>query len=86
MRRQALVWPSAVICGSQAMASACRKVSTVLFAIAVSVYEGISTGMGLGLSFVTVILEHHSAMLAIDSQPLKGALLRLSFPLAANTS
>jgi signal transduction histidine kinase len=47
-----------------------------------AVYEGNSTGMGLGLSFVTVILEHHRAMLEIESQPLEGAVFRVSFPLA----
>jgi signal transduction histidine kinase len=45
-----------------------------------AIYEGNSTGMGLGLSFVMVILEHHRAALVIESQPLKGALFRLSFP------
>jgi signal transduction histidine kinase len=45
-----------------------------------AIYEGNSTGMGLGLSFVTVILEHHGATLEIISEPLEGALLRISFP------
>jgi signal transduction histidine kinase len=48
-----------------------------------AIYEGISTGMGLGLSFVVVILEHHRATLDIESQPLKGALFRASFPVAS---
>jgi signal transduction histidine kinase len=47
-----------------------------------AIYEGNSTGMGLGLSFVTVILEHHRATLDIESQPLEGATFRVSFPLA----
>jgi signal transduction histidine kinase len=47
-----------------------------------AVYEGNSTGMGLGLSFVVVILEHHRARLEIESEPLRGALFRASFPLA----
>jgi signal transduction histidine kinase len=47
-----------------------------------AIYEGHSTGMGLGLSFVTSILEHHGAPLEIDSQPLQGATLRASFRLA----
>jgi signal transduction histidine kinase len=47
-----------------------------------AIYEGHSTGMGLGLSFVTAILEHHGAQLEIASEPLKGALFRASFPLA----
>jgi signal transduction histidine kinase len=46
-----------------------------------AVYEGNTTGMGLGLSFVVVILEHHGATLEIESEPLKGALFRASFPL-----
>jgi signal transduction histidine kinase len=46
-----------------------------------AVYEGNTTGMGLGLSFVVVILEHHQATLEIESQPLHGALFRASFPL-----
>jgi signal transduction histidine kinase len=47
-----------------------------------AIYEGNSTGMGLGLSFVMVILEHHRTTLEIDSQPLQGAVFRASFPLA----
>jgi signal transduction histidine kinase len=47
-----------------------------------ALYEGHSTGMGLGLSFVTVILEHHRAELAINSAPLRGTTFRVSFPLA----
>jgi signal transduction histidine kinase len=47
-----------------------------------AMYEGHSTGMGLGLSFVVVILEHHEAPLEIESQPLRGATFRTRFPLA----
>jgi two-component system, cell cycle sensor histidine kinase and response regulator CckA len=47
-----------------------------------ALYEGYSAGMGLGLSFVAVVLEHHGATLEIESEPLKGALFRLRFPLA----
>ena len=47
-----------------------------------ALYEGHSTGMGLGLSFVVAILEHHRATLEIDSEPLQGAMFRVSFPLA----
>ncbi len=47
-----------------------------------AVYEGNTTGMGLGLSFVVVILEHHRAALEIESSPLQGAMFRVSFPLA----
>ena len=47
-----------------------------------AIYEGNSTGMGLGLSFVLAILEHHHASLDIASAPLQGATMRVSFPLA----
>src|SRR5206468_98466 len=49
-----------------------------------AIYEGNSTGMGLGLSFVMVILEHHRATLEIESQPLLGAVFRVGFPLAVS--
>jgi signal transduction histidine kinase len=39
--------------------------------------------MGLGLSFVSVILEHHRAEMTIESEPLQGALFRVSLPLAS---
>jgi signal transduction histidine kinase len=48
-----------------------------------AIYEGNNTGMGLGLSFVAVILEHHHATLVIDSQPRQGARFRIQFPAAA---
>jgi signal transduction histidine kinase len=48
-----------------------------------AIYEGHSTGMGLGLSFVTSILEHHGVPLEIESEPLRGATFRASFRLAA---
>jgi signal transduction histidine kinase len=47
-----------------------------------ALYEGYSAGMGLGLSFVAVVLEHHRAELAIISEPLRGATFRVRFPLA----
>ena len=47
-----------------------------------ALFAGLSAGMGLGLSFVTVILAHHGATLAIDSAPLQGATFRVSFPRA----
>lgn len=47
-----------------------------------ALYEGYNAGMGLGLSFVAVVLEHHGATLEIESEPLRGALFRLRFPLA----
>jgi signal transduction histidine kinase len=51
-----------------------------------AVYEGNTTGMGLGLSFVVAVLENHQATLEIESAPLHGALLRVSFPLAATSA
>jgi signal transduction histidine kinase len=47
-----------------------------------ALYEGYNAGMGLGLSFVVVVLEHHGANLQIESRPRQGATFRLSFPLA----
>jgi signal transduction histidine kinase len=47
-----------------------------------ALYEGYNAGMGLGLSFVAVVLDHHEAALEIESEPLRGALFRLRFPLA----
>jgi signal transduction histidine kinase len=47
-----------------------------------AIYEGNTTGMGLGLSFVSVILEHHRAEWDIESEPLQGALFRIRLPLA----
>jgi signal transduction histidine kinase len=47
-----------------------------------ALYEGHSTGMGLGLSFVVAILEHHHARLEVESEPLRGTTFRLSFPAA----
>ena len=43
-------------------------------------YEGHNTGMGLGLSFVQMVLENHHAKLEIESSPLHGATFRLRFP------
>ena len=39
--------------------------------------------MGLGLSFVAMVLEHHGATLEIDSAPLRGTTFRVRFPLAS---
>jgi signal transduction histidine kinase len=47
-----------------------------------ALYEGYHSGMGLGLSFTAVVLEHHGATLEVDSAPLAGAALRVRFPLA----
>lgn len=46
-----------------------------------ALHEGNSVGMGLGLSFVLAILEHHEARLSIISMPLHGSTFQLSFPL-----
>lgn len=46
-----------------------------------AIYEGNSTGMGLGLSFVVAILEHHRAHLEIESALGQGTLFRIRFPL-----
>ena len=45
-----------------------------------ALFAGMSAGMGVGLSFVTVILEHHQARLEIESEPLKGSRFRVTFP------
>lgn len=47
-----------------------------------ALYEGYSAGMGLGLSFVVVVLEHHKGRLEIESAPLNGTTFRLRFPLS----
>lgn len=49
-----------------------------------ALYEGYSAGMGLGLSFTAVVLEHHGAAMTIESQPLTGATFRVSFPNAGD--
>ncbi|MCI0681210.1 MAG: HAMP domain-containing histidine kinase [Gemmataceae bacterium] len=49
-----------------------------------ALFAGLTAGMGLGLSFVQVILQHHGAVLEIDSAPLQGATFRVSFPLASS--
>jgi signal transduction histidine kinase len=46
-----------------------------------ALFAGLSAGMGLGLSFVVVILEHHQATMEIVSEPLRGARFLVSFPL-----
>jgi signal transduction histidine kinase len=51
-----------------------------------ALYEGYSAGMGLGLSFVAVVLEHHRATLEIESAPLRGTTFRLRFPLALEST
>ena len=46
-----------------------------------ALYQGMHTGMGLGLAFVDVILKHHLADLQIDSSPFQGTTIRAVFPL-----
>jgi signal transduction histidine kinase len=45
-----------------------------------ALYEGHSSGMGLGLSFVVAVLEHHGAALEVESAPLRGTTFRVHFP------
>jgi signal transduction histidine kinase len=45
-----------------------------------ALYEGLSTGMGLGLSFVASILENHRGTMDIESQPGRGTTFRLRLP------
>ncbi len=49
-----------------------------------ALYEGYSAGMGLGLSFVAMVLEHHGGALEIESAPLRGTTFRVRFPLAGS--
>ncbi|MFO0929846.1 MAG: HAMP domain-containing sensor histidine kinase [Gemmataceae bacterium] len=51
-----------------------------------ALYEGHSTGMGLGLAFVVAILDNHGATLEVDSTPQKGATFRVRFPLVGTDS
>jgi signal transduction histidine kinase len=46
-----------------------------------ALFTGMSAGMGLGLSFVVVILEHHGSKMEIESAELKGTTFRVRFPL-----
>jgi signal transduction histidine kinase len=46
-----------------------------------ALFAGLNAGMGLGLSFVGVVLEHHGAALTVQSEPLRGTTFRASFPL-----
>jgi signal transduction histidine kinase len=47
-----------------------------------ALFTGQGAGMGLGLTFVSVILEHHGAALEIRSEPLGGTTFRACFPSA----
>jgi signal transduction histidine kinase len=48
-----------------------------------ALFEGNTTGMGLGLSFVVTVLEHHHAHLEVDSEPSQGATFRMRLPASA---
>ena len=50
-----------------------------------ALYIGHAAGMGLGLSFVAVVLQHHGARLEIDSAPLHGTTFRVRFPAASGS-
>ncbi|QEL15508.1 sensor histidine kinase [Limnoglobus roseus] len=45
-----------------------------------ALYEGYSAGMGLGLSFVAMVLDHHHATVGIESEVRKGTTFRVVFP------
>lgn len=45
-----------------------------------ALYEGYSSGMGLGLSFVAMVMEHHGGSIEIESAPLQGSTFRLRLP------
>src|SRR4029079_6934314 len=47
-----------------------------------ALYEGYNAGMGLRLSFVRMVWEHHGGSLEIESAPLRGTTFRVRFPLA----
>jgi signal transduction histidine kinase len=51
-----------------------------------ALHESNSTGMGLGLSFVAVILEHHHAHMEIESQRLEGSVFRVRFAKAPDST
>lgn len=50
-----------------------------------ALYAGLSAGMGLGLSFVQVILDHHDADLEVESAPMQGTTFRVRFPHAPSS-
>ncbi|HMP01500.1 MAG TPA: HAMP domain-containing sensor histidine kinase [Gemmatales bacterium] len=47
-----------------------------------ALYEGHATGLGLGLAFVTAILESHDGKLIIRSNPGQGTTMRVELPAA----
>jgi signal transduction histidine kinase len=48
-----------------------------------ALYEGYSSGMGLGLSFVAMVMEYHGGSIEIESVPLQGSTFRLCLPTVA---
>ena len=44
-----------------------------------ALFHGYSAGMGLGLSFVAMVLEHHRADLTIEVRPGHGTTFRVRF-------
>ncbi len=51
-----------------------------------ALYEGYSAGMGLGLSFVAMVMEHHGGAIEIVSSPLHGSTFRLRLPRLLTTA
>jgi signal transduction histidine kinase len=49
-----------------------------------ALYEGYNAGMGLGLSFVAMVLEQHRGSLEIESAPLHGTTFRMRLPLSSD--
>lgn len=49
-----------------------------------ALYEGYNAGMGLGLSFVAAVLEHHHAELEIESESQRGTCFVIRFPKAGH--
>lgn len=47
-----------------------------------ALFAGLSAGMGLGLSFVMAIMDHHRGKMEIESETHKGATFRMRFPTA----
>ena len=51
-----------------------------------ALFEGYNAGMGLGLSFVAVVLGHHNATSTIETEPWNGTRFIITFPQVANVS
>lgn len=51
-----------------------------------ALFEGLSAGMGLGLSFVTTVLAHHRAAMQIWTEPERGATFEIIFPVATGAT